>query len=214
MNTKSTSFKIGQLLGLQAYGFNKSGFAMASGMVEAFSDHNQPNYGAFQKMLCKYASEAFKEVGEMGGFEYHLFKEAAETPTWYPELDKFSDAVLYALGNVVKQAEQERHFNTREAIVKKASLAVGSMLPSVAKGVISNTPDVLKGVATLGVGGGALAGSLAWLMNRHVAQDEDTAEGMKAKIRYYQKLTNDIRNQIGQEPSSVEDVRGAVNDVI
>lgn len=214
MNTQSPAFKLGQQLGLAAYGFNKSGYAMASGMVEAFDDADNPNYGAFQKMLCKYASEAFKEAGHMGSFEYILFKEAAEYKDWYPELDKFSDAVLHALGNVLKEAKEERHFNTREAVVKKASMAVGSMIPSMAQGVLNNTPDMLKSIATLGVGGGAIAGSLAWLMNRHVAQDEDTAEGMKAKIRYYKKLTNDIRNQLGTAPSTVDDVRDAVHDVI
>jgi hypothetical protein len=214
MNTKSPAFKLGQQLGLIAYGFNKSGYAMASGMVEAFNNNSNPNYGAFQKVLCKYASEAFKEAGEMGSFEYSLYKEAAEADGWYPELDKFSDAVLYALGNVIKEAKEERHFNTREAIVKKSSMALRSMIPSMAQGVMNNTPDLLKSVATLGVGGGAIAGSLAWLMNRHVAQDEDTAEGMKAKIRYYKKLTGDIRNQLGAVPSTVDDVREAVHDVI
>lgn len=216
MNTTNISpaFRAGQQLGLHAYGFNKAGFAMADGLIGAIENYNDPKYGAFQQMLCKYASNAFKEDGDMGGFEYHLFKEAAEATEWYPEMDKFSNAVLYALGNVVEEARAERHFNTRENITKSASLNVGAMIPSVASGVVRNTPDLLKSIATVGVGGGAIAGSLGWLMNRHVDQDEDDAEGMKAKIRYYRKLTQDIRNQLGTAPTTVENVRSAVTDVI
>lgn len=214
MRPKSPAFLAGQQLGLMTYGFSKSGFATADGMVSALENHNNPEYGKFQKVLCKYASEAFKQVGEMGSFEYNLFKEAAHTQEWYPELDKFSDAVLIALGNVVKQAREERHLKIREDISKKAAMNLGTIVPSVAQGVVSNTPDLLKTVAGVGVGGGAIAGSLAWLMNRHVAQDEDKAEGMKAKIRYYRKLTQDIRNQLGSNPAAPQDVRQAVNDVI
>jgi len=212
--TKSPAFLAGQQLGLLTYGFSKSGFATADGMISALENHKHPEYGKFQKVLCKYASEAFKHAGEMGSFEYNLFKEAAHAPEWYPELDKFSDAVLIALGNIVKEAKEERHFKMREDLTKKAAMNLGAIVPSVAEGVVSHTPDLLKTVAGVGVGGGAIAGSLAWLMNRHVAQDEDKAEGMKAKIRYYRKLTQDIRNQLGSGPVPEQDVRQAVNDVI
>ena len=212
--TKSSAFIAGQQLGLHAYGFNSAGFSMANGMVEGLEDHNHPDYGKFQKMLCKYASNAFKEAGDMGGFEYNLFKEAAETQDWYPELDKFSNAVLYALGDTIKVAQQERHNKTRDDVVKRAALGIGSLVPSVAQGVVSNSPDLLKSIATVGVGGGAIAGSLGWLMNRHVARDEDESEGMKAKIRYYRKLTEDIRRQLGTSPGTVPEFRQAVQDVI
>lgn len=201
----------GEKLAAMAYGCDSGDVAMAQGLESGLKDHTHPEYGNFQRVLCKYAAEAFKEAGELASFEYQLFKNAAEMDEWYPELDRFSDAVLGALGKVyVKAQNQEAHLG-REAI-KEAAL--NYVWPGVAGGVVRNTPALLKQIATLGIGAGAGVGSLMWLMNRHTRQDEDDIEAMKAKINYYSNLTKEIKNELGGGPVTEDQLQEAAQNVI
>lgn len=207
-----TFFDLGKSIAVFGAGFDKKAFNTNVGMVSALSDHEHPHYGKFQKCVCKYAANAFREAGNMVSFEYELFKKASETPTWYPELDRFSDAVLRALGTTVKQARAERSDNIKAAIVKSAAPNPAAILPMIMRTGTKWTPDVLKNLAAFGIGGGAVAGSLSWIMNRHANEDESNIEAMDAKRRYYKTLANQIRNEIGTEPITEDRLEDIVDE--
>lgn len=201
--------RAGQKLAAMMYGSNSEDAATASGLVTAIDDVSNPGYGNFQRLMCKYAAEAFREAGQGASFEYCLFKEAAQAPQWFPEMDKLSNAVVNSLGVVYLDAQQDEHLAGRE-VVKNA--AMGILAPS-AVSLVKKTPDLFKTVAGLGVAGGAGLGSLIWLMNRHSKQDSDKAEALRAKVKYYNKLTSQIKQELGEEPSSDEKVEEIVHDV-
>ena len=203
--------KAGEKLAAMAYDCNGGDMAMADGLISTIDDPDHPQYGNFQRVLCKYAAEAFKEAGQLTSFEYQLFKNASEMDEWYPELDQFSDAVLGALGKVYAKAQNEEANLGREAI-KEAAL--NYVWPGVAGGVVRNTPALLKQIATLGIGAGAGVGSLMWLMNRHTRQDEDDVEAMKAKINYYNNITKEIKNELGGAPVTEQSLEDAAQNVI
>lgn len=203
MKEQSIYKKAGQKLAALAYGCSNGDLALADGLISTIEDHTHPNYGNFQRVLCKYAADAFAQVGASTGFEYQLFKEASQVEEWYPEMDMLSNAILNGLGTVFSKAKNDADTKAHEAI-KEAAL--NSVFPAVAGGVMRNTPGLIKNIATLGIGAGAGIGSLAWLMNRHSRQDEDDVEAMKAKINYYKQLTNEIKSELGGKPVVDEDV--------
>lgn len=209
---KSIHEEAGKKLAALAYNCSNSDLAMADGLVSTLEDHTHPEYGNFQRVLCKYAADAFDKAGQCTGFEHQLFKEASQVEEWYPEMDHISNSVLNALGTVFALAKNDADFKAHEAI-KEAAL--NTLFPAVAGGVMRNTPGLIKNIATLGIGAGAGIGSLAWLMNRHSRQDEDDLEAMKAKIDYYKQLTNEIKSELGGKPVVDEDsVETAVRNVI
>ena len=208
---KSKYARAGEALAALTYGCSSSDVALASGLINKLEDYKDPNYGAFQKIACHYAAQAFVEAGHQGSFEYELFKRASQLREWHPELDRFSDAFVNALGRVYAEAQHDQDSQAKEEVVKAAS---GIVWPAVAGGVIRNTPQLMKQIATLGVGAGAGAGSLWWLMNRHTRQDEDELEAMKAKIKYYDKLTKEIRNELGGAPTTANGLESAVQNVL
>ena len=193
----------GQKIAALAYGCSNGDLALADGLISTLEDPTHPQYGNFQRVLCKYAADAFAHAGYTTGFEHHLFKEASQVEEWYPEMDNISNAVLNGLGTVFARCKNDADFKAHEAI-KEASL--NGVFPAVAGGVMRNTPDLIKNVAPLGIGAGAGVGSIAWLMNRHSRQDEDDLEAMKAKIDYYKQLTNEIKSELGGKPSVDADV--------
>lgn len=200
----------GQKLAAMSYGCDAGDTALASGIVESISDPSHEGYGNLQRVLCKYAADAFAEAGEMASFEYELFKAAADADEWYPEMDKFSNAVLNSLGKVYADAKNDEAWFSRE-VVKNASFNLA--LPALATGTLQKTPDILKGIAGVGVGAGAGLGSLIWLMNRHASKDTNDIEALKAKVDYYNNLTDQIRQELGSEPATEENLEEAVHDV-
>jgi hypothetical protein len=201
----------GQKLAAMAYGCSDGDVAMASGLIDTLMDPDQPGYGNLQRVLCKYAAEAFKEAGEMASFEYGLYKEASQVSDWYPELDEISNPVLTALGRVYAEAQKDQARVSLDA-VKEAAL--NNIWPTIAGGVVRNTPEVIKNIATLGVGAGAGLGSLMWMMNRHSNTDEKELEAMKAKVKYYRSLTDEIKRELGSGPVTEDTLAEAARNVI
>lgn len=204
-------FEAGKKLATASYGVDDNTTAFCEGVVSELNNPDNTDYGKFQKLMCKYAAHAYSEVGRQGCFEYQLFKAASEIDDWYPELDRFSDPVIHALGSVLNQAEDERNFNVREQI-KEA--AVAAWAPALAGGAVKNTPDLVKSVAGLGVLGGGLMGGLSWLLHRHMNSDQTDVTAIEAKRRYYEKLTKEIENELGDGPVDEEDIEQAIHDVI
>jgi len=63
------------------------------------------------------------------------------------------------------------------------------------------------------VAGGGIAGGLYWLLNRHSEEDEDEAEVVKAKIDYYNKISDEIKRQLGTKKLNPAQLAAQVQEI-
>lgn len=205
-------FGLGMRLAANAQ-YDKTAAEMAalSGFVSKIGDHKEPGYGNVQKILCKVAADAFDEAGRKQEFEYHLFEKLSHADTWLPELDKFSDSVTMALGTVSMEYEASYKQEEGDRLTKAARMLLPQALSAAGKSI----PEGVKTLAGVGTLGGSVMGGLYWLLNRHSNEDEDKAEVVKAKINYYNRISDEIKKQLAQRggvaPSAVA---GEVKDVV
>ncbi len=196
---------------LAAFTFNKSAadLALIDGFNQGLSDTSNPNYGTLQQMVCKIAADVFDEAGRKDEPLYHVYAGLTKASTWFKEFDIFSDAALMAMGKLALEKNAADREIKHEAIVKEAR----NFLPNLVNMVGSSTPEIVKDTAGAGVLGGSLLGGLYWLLNRHSNEDEDKAEVIKAKINYYNKLSDEIKNQLRQNPGATSsDVKEVVEN--
>lgn len=209
--TNSSHYEFGKKIAAAMFNVDPRDLPFYEGQAEAIADTRDPGYGNLQRVMCKAAARAFEEAGRVDEFDYHLMVKLAEAQQWYPELDQYSDAVIKAFGRASEEMKMAAEVTRNETMLKVAGGLGGALLGGAAK----ITPDVIKSIATLGVGGGALAGSLYWLLNRDSTADETDIEAMKTKRDYYKKLTGDIQSELSARPgASVNDVRNTVQDII
>ena len=178
--------------------------AAICGFVDTIGNTKEANYGHVQRMACKIAAEAFAEAGRKKEFEYHMLDSLSKSAVWYPELDQYSDAVFNVLGKLAYEYEKEKDESLKDAVVAKSA----SFLPGLVSSTAKLTPDAIKAMALAGAFGGTATGGLYWLLNRHAEEDEDKAEQVKAKINYYNRISNEIKNQLGKTklpPAAIAD---------
>jgi hypothetical protein len=205
----SSFFNLGVKLASAARGRDPQSLVAISGLVSTIDNPKEENYGFIQKFACKVAADAFAEAGRKTEFEYHIFEKLATASTWFPEFDSYSDAVLSALGKVAMDYEQQTKEASNEAIVKEAS----NFLPGLIAMAGKTTPDVIKALAGAGALGGGITGGLYWLLNRHSQEDEDEAEVIKAKIDYYNKISDEIKKQLGTKKLAPAQLASQVQEI-
>jgi hypothetical protein len=205
----SSFFNLGVKLASAARGRDPQSLVTISGLVSTVDNYKETNYGFIQKFACKIAADAFAEAGRKNEIEYHIFEKLARTPSWYPELDAYSDAALASLGKIADEYEQQIKEASNDTIVKQAT----NFLPSILTTAGKVTPELVRAVAGLGVAGGGIAGGLYWLMNRHSEEDEDEAEVVKAKIDYYNKISDEIKRQLGTKKLNPAQLAAQVQEI-
>jgi len=205
----SSFFNLGVKLASAARGRDPQSLVTISGLISTVDNYKETNYGFIQKFACKIAADAFAEAGRKNEIEYHIFEKLAHTPSWHPEFDAYSDAALVSLGKIADEYEQQIKEASNATIVKQAA----SFLPSLLTTAGKVTPDVVRAAAGLGVAGGGIAGGLYWLLNRHSEEDEDEAEVVKAKIDYYNKISDEIKRQLGTKKLNPAQLAAQVQEI-
>ena len=208
---ESKFFNLGLSIAAAAKGETVDSLMRKKASTDTVANHRTPGYGAVQRMVCKYAAEAFKESGKMTSFPYHMYEKLAHTRNWYPELDDWYDAAASALGKVHQDIRKEAADAERGEIFKYAG--IGS---SVLSGLGKITPEVWKSLLAAGSLAGVTGGTTAWLANRSVEEDEPQLQAMKEKIKYYNQLSDEIESQLSTRsvPATRDEVEEVVNDVI
>lgn len=204
-------FNLGVKLAGALLGKNPQELTAVSGFVSTVSNSKEAAYGYLQKCACKIAADAFEEAGRKNELEYHIFEKLAKADQWYPEFENYSDAVFRALGTISLEHEKQSAYMQNEALTKQAA---GSILPNLLSITGRTTPEIVKIMAGAGALGGGITGGLYWLLNRHSQEDEDEAEVIKAKIDYYNRLSNEIKRQIGGKNLPPATIAGKVQDVL
>jgi hypothetical protein len=202
--TNSKFFNLGVKLAASVNNKTEKDLCAISGYLDTINNPKEANYGMLQKMVCKVAAEAFDEAGRKYEFEYHFLDRLSKTANWLPELDKYSDAVLLALGKMATEYEKQNGDDLKNEVVSKSA----SFLPNLIGMAGASTPDIIKAMAAVGAIGGSATGGLYWLLNRDSQEDEDDSEAIKAKIDYYNRVSNEIKNQLGKQklpPSAIAD---------
>lgn len=207
---ESKFFNLGVKLASAAHNKSAKDISAISGFVDTVNNVKEANYGFLQRMVCKIAADVLEEAGMAGHFDYHLLTGLSKSASWLPELDKYSDAVLTAFGKVASEYEKENETSMRDEVVKKAS----GILPGILSSTAKITPDVVKAMALAGALGGSATGGLYWLLNRHSEEDEDKAEQVKAKIDYYNRISKEIKNQLGTIPSPPGVIADKVQEIV
>lgn len=208
--SESSFFNLGVKLAAAAHGRDSNNIVALSGLVSTVDNPKETNYGFIQKFVCKVAADAFAEAGRKNEMEYHVFEKLATTPVWYSEFDNYSDAAFAALGLVAFEHEQLNKEASRDDLVKQAK----NFLPNLISMAGSSTPDVIKAMAAAGALGGGITGGLYWLLNRHSQEDEDEAEQIKAKIDYYNKISDEIKRQLGTKKIAPAELASQVQEIV
>jgi hypothetical protein len=205
----SSFFNLGVKLASAARGRDPQSLVTISGLVSTIDNYKETNYGFIQKFACKIAADAFAEAGRKTEIEYHIFEKLAHTPSWYPEFDAYSDAALASLGKIADEYEQQIKEASNDTIVKQAA----SFLPNILTTAGKVTPEVVRAIAGVGAVGGGITGGLYWLLNRHAEEDEDEAEVVKAKIDYYNKISDEIKRQLGTKKLNPAQLAAQVQEI-
>lgn len=205
----SSFFNLGAKLASTALGRDPQSLVTISGLVSTIDNPKEANYGFVQKFVCKVAADAFAEAGRKSELEFHIFEKLAHTPVWYAEFDAYSDAALMAIGKIAAENEQQIKEASSEEIVKQAN----NLLPNLVSMAGKSTPDIVKSIATAGAVGGGITGGLYWLLNRHSQEDEDEAEVVKAKIDYYNKISDEIKRQLGTKKLAPSQIAAQVQEI-
>ena len=205
----SSFFNLGAKLASVALSRDPQSLVTVGGLISTVDNAKEADYGFIQKFVCKVASDAFAEAGRKNEIEYHVFDKLATTPIWYPEFDSYSDAAFAALGKVANEYEQQIKEASNEEVVKQSNNILTGLLTTAGKAA----PEAIKTFAGAGALGGGIAGGLYWLLNRHSAEDEDEAEVIKAKIDYYNKISDEIKRQLGTKKIAPAQLAAQVQEI-
>jgi len=204
--------QLGMAIGAAAHGEDTRSLWYKQAAVETMANRDVEGYGAIQRIVCKYASEAYKECGKMKTYNYHVFSKLAKATPWFPELDEYYDAAVSALGKVHGTIRKEAHATEMEAVFEKRAI---NLLSNLAAGVGRVSPEAMKVMLASGALAGLTGGSTAWLMNRGVTEDAPKLEAMKERINYYNQLTNEIENELQRKGvGSEEEAYDTINEII
>lgn len=207
--SESSFFNLGVKLAAAVRNRDSHNIISLTGLTSTVDNPKEANYGYLQKFVCKVAADAFSEAGRKTDMEYHIFEKLARAPIWYPEFDLFSNAAFSALGKIADAYEQETKQANNDAIVKQANPIAG-LLTAFGK----STPEMMATAAGAGALGGGITGGLYWLLNRHSQEDEDEAEVMKAKINYYNKISDEIKRQLGTKKLPPAEIAARVQEIV
>lgn len=210
---ESEYFKFGVSIGAIARGVTMDEILQKKATVDTITNHKEPAYGAVQRLVCKYAAEAYKESGKMTSFNYHVFNKLASTKDWWPTLDPYYEAATIAIGKVHSDIRKEAADLQKEAMFEKKAI---NLFTNMASGIGKMSPEIIKSVIALGGLTGVAGGSTAWLANRGVQQDKPQIEAMKGKIDYYNQLTNEIESELRRRGGDVdsEEAEDIANDYL
>lgn len=208
--TDSSFFKIGVNLAASARNRDPQSLVSLTGLTATLDNPKEANYGFVQKFVCKIAADAFAEAGRKHEIEYHVFEKLALAPVWYSQFDNYSDAALITLGKIAMEYEEKKKEAATEAITKEAA----TFLPNLISMTGKSTPDIVRGLAAAGAIGGGITGGLYWLLNRHSQEDEDEAEVIKAKIDYYNKISDEIKRQLGTKKVAPAELASQVQEIV
>jgi hypothetical protein len=205
----SSFFNLGVKLASSARGRDPQSLVAIAGLVSTIDNPKEANYGFIQKFVCKIAADAFSEAGRKNEVEYHIFEKLAHTSIWYPEFDVYSDAAFASIGKLATEHEHQIKEASSEELVKQAQ----NFLPNLISMAGRSTPDIIKSLAAAGALGGGITGGLYWLLNRHSQEDEDEAEVVKAKIDYYNKISDEIKKQLGTKNVAPAQLAAQVQEI-
>lgn len=210
---ESEYYKLGLSIAAAARGDTVDEILQKKASTDTVANHKESGYGAVQRLVCKYAAEAYKECGKMDSFSYHVFNKLASTKNWWPELDPYYDAASVALGKVHSNIRKEAADANCAAIFEKRAL---NLFTSLATGATRMSPELIKMMLGVGAVGGVGVGSAAWLANRGITQDQPQIEAMKEKINYYNQLTEEIEGELKRKgsPTDRDEVEEIVNEYI
>lgn len=208
--TDSSFFNLGVKLAAAVRNRDSQNLVSLSGLTSTIDNPKEANYGFVQKFACKIAADAFAEAGRKSEMEYHIFEKLASVPVWYSQFDAYSNAAFAALGRVATEYEQQVKQASNDDLVKEAS----SLIPKLIAMTGKSTPDIIKGFAGAGAIGGGITGGLYWLLNRHAQEDEDEAEAIKAKTDYYNKISDEIKRQLGTKKMAPAELASQVQEIV
>ena len=145
--------------------------------------------------VCKMAADMYEGCGKTDRPEYFVFRKLARAADWPDPLDTFYDSVLTGLGTFVSRSDAEFAQEGKAAGVG----VMGGLIPSLVGKGLALTPSMLATLAGLGVGVGAAGGAVSWKMNRDSDKDEAGLEAMKARIKYYNQITDEISRDLEEK---------------
>jgi len=156
------------------------------------SEMDQPD---MMLLTCKQAAAkgciVYESTGGTDTPVHQMLRKLATATELRPSHPVIRDIVLTAIGRV---AEVPRVKLAEQMFQKGAS--VGSLLGAVGRAGVSLSPSLLKtlllGTVTAGVGGG----TLAWMANRHVNEDDANVEATRQRAAAYRRMRQDIEGQL------------------
>jgi hypothetical protein len=185
MNTQTTAYNFGIQLACNFHGLDERDFEVIKSAQEMIDNEQHPAYGTLQRRIAKIAASMYEETEQMHKFEYHLYDQLSKRASWDAVLDEFIAPVYNALIELAEPEDGTKQaFTIRDKLLRVFGKA-GLLAPDTAKFLIA---------------GGALAGGAAgaglWGINRHIEEDSDKIEAMKARRDLYRKLTREISDTL------------------
>lgn len=174
--------QLGFLFGLTEHNRDISDGPRLIGLSKRASENPE----AWGKPILRQASQAlwFRSPHSAPAYHLHFLCKSA----WSPHTDEVLDLVLTAA-----QAQQQ---------VKKATSLASFTNPGLA-GLGLAGKGLLYGAAA----GGAGAGALWWLLNRHASQDEADNAGKQQQVDYYQDLARELEDSMRRNYDYQDDRR-------
>ena len=172
---------------------------MAKIAAEHLDARVNPEARYFEFNVIKIAAEIMKEAGKMGSMAYHLADAMTKRATvhWSEEFSEFAEICANAIG-----AEVIRHKLASDAS-GESSLTMPETKAAMSKVILglvgegaAMSPEAVKALLGLSIGAGATVGGIGWKLNRDTQQGDADLEAMQAKTDAYDRISNDIQNDV------------------
>ncbi len=188
-------------------------FAFQYGMMIACAALQQPiksaavierrviDHPEMDRWLLRIGETAYREAGLMGCLGYQLCKRGSSAPVLGTHFRTMAAIVGRAVGRAAmeeKRAAAERAIELSPEEVKTASAL---WLRNLISGGAGAAPEMGKLLLGGAIATGAAGGGLTWAANRNIKNDAEDIEAMKAKIRTYKRITQDIDDELNLRSS-------------
>lgn len=132
-------------------------------------------------IAASLAKTAFSVAGWNDGPEYKVFSTMERRPAVTPGSVELARVVYRAVGRMVPRA------------LEKAAESAGA---AILKGTLPALQTVMKTLALVGLGTGAVAGGGLWALRRGGAQEDEKARKLEIQRDTYRRLASEVRDEM------------------
>lgn len=157
------------------------------------ADTQRDNYSSAEIRLAAALAKTASEIaGESGGTVHRLYSALLRDPAASDGHRKLASVVFASLGAVSRRQEEVR--------LKQANplLTAAKSVRGLLGGLGAVTPEVMGGLAMIGLAGGGVAGGSTWALNRALTGEDEKLRQLELQRDTYGQLSAEVKAELAR----------------